>query len=84
MEECPFFSFEFVAGLSVIPRCGKGSEILQELCFQADRYQIILSLSPIFMPNGKIELMSTEQLMKWYGRFEFRGSSPFKREPCNI
>jgi hypothetical protein len=63
---------------------GNGSEILQELCFQADRYQIILSLSPIFMPNGKIEPMSTEQLMAWYGRFGFRGSSPFKREPCNI
>lgn len=63
---------------------GDGSQILQELCFQADKYQIILSLSPIFMPNGKSEPMSTEQLRSWYGRFGFRGSSPFKRKPCNI
>ena len=60
---------------------GNGSQILEELCFQADQYQIILSLSPIFMPNGKSEPMSTEQLRSWYGRFGFRGSSPFKREP---
>ena len=63
---------------------GNGSQILQELCFLADKYQIILSLSPIFMPNGKNEPMSTEQLKTWYGRFGFGGSSPFKRVPCKI
>ena len=61
---------------------GFGSQILQELCARADQYQIILSLSPIFMPNGKNKPMSTEQLRSWYGRYGFRGSSPFKREPC--
>jgi len=34
--------------------------------------------------NGKHEPMSTEQLRSWYGRFGFRGSSPFKREPAEI
>ncbi len=63
---------------------GNGSQILQQLCDQADKYQVILSLSPIFMPNGKHEPISTEQLRSWYGRFGFRGSSPFKREPSNI
>ena len=63
---------------------GSGSQILQQLCFQADKYQIILSLSPIFMPNGKNEPMSTEQLMAWYAKFGFRGGSPFKRVPAII
>ena len=63
---------------------GNGSRILQQLCFQADKFQIILSLSPIFMPNGKNEPMSTEQLKSWYGKFGFKGSSPFKREPTKL
>jgi N-acetylglutamate synthase-like GNAT family acetyltransferase len=63
---------------------GNGSQILQQLCDQADKYQVILSLSPIFMPNGKHEPISTEQLRSWYGQFGFRGSSPFKREPTKI
>lgn len=60
---------------------GDGSKILQELCIQADRYQIILSLSPIYMPNGKNESMSDDRLRSWYSRFGFRGSPQFKREP---
>ena len=60
---------------------GDGSQILQELCLQADKHQIILSLSPIFMPNGKDEMMSEERLREWYGRYGFRGRSHFKREP---
>ncbi len=63
---------------------GNGSQILQELCCQADKYQIILSLSPIFMPDGKNEPMSSEHLRSWYRRFGFGDSSPFKREPCKI
>jgi hypothetical protein len=62
-------------------RRGKGGQILEELCLQADKHQIILSLSPIFMPNGKDESMSNEGLREWYGRFGFRGNTPFKREP---
>ena len=63
---------------------GNGSSILHELCFQADKYQIILSLSPMFMPNGRDKPMSTEQMRSWYGSFGFRGSSHFKRVPCKI
>jgi hypothetical protein len=63
---------------------GNGGWMLQELCFQADKRHIILSLSPIHMPNGKDAWMSNERLRQWYGRFGFRGSSPFKREPCHI
>jgi hypothetical protein len=60
---------------------GNGSRILKELCFQADKHQIILSLSPIFMPNGKDNVMSDERLRQWYGRYGFKGRSHFKREP---
>ena len=63
---------------------GNGSQMLQDLCIQADNYQIILSLSPVFMPNGKDKPMSSEQLISWYGRFGFMGSSPFRREPSSI
>jgi hypothetical protein len=63
---------------------GNGGQILQELCLQADNYQIILSLSPVFMPNGKNQSMSDELLRSWYGRFGFGGSSQFKRDPCKI
>ena len=60
---------------------GDGALILQELCLQADRYRIILSLSPIPMPNGKNESMSSECLRKWYGNFGFKGHSHFIRKP---
>ena len=60
---------------------GNGGKILQELCWQADKYQIILSLSPINMPNGKTETMSNERLCEWYSGFGFRGSPQFKRTP---
>lgn len=63
---------------------GIGGQILQELCFQADKFQIILSLSPIGMPNGKNETMSNESLNKWYGGFGFKGSPQFTREPGEI
>lgn len=61
-----------------------GSQILQEFCFQADKCQLILSLSLIFMPTGKNEPMGSEHLRPWSRRFGFRGSSHFKREPCKI
>jgi len=63
---------------------GDGSRILRELCFQADKYQIILSLSPIFMPTGNNEPMSDELLKSWYGRFGFKGSLPFSRAPIKL
>ena len=63
---------------------GDGSQILQALCFQADKFQIILSLSPISMPTGKDAPMSDERLREWYGNFGFKGSSHFRREPSII
>jgi hypothetical protein len=63
---------------------GDGSRMLQELCAKANNYQIILSLSPIFMPNGKDVPMGGEHLKSWYGRYGFKGSSPFKRDPRKI
>ena len=62
-------------------RFGYGSRMLRELCLQADKHQIVLTLSPIFMPDGENEPMSDEKLRKWYGKFGFGDSSPFKREP---
>jgi hypothetical protein len=63
---------------------GDGSQMLQELCSQADKFRIILSLSPIFMPNGNSRPMSDEQLRSWYGRFGFMGSQPFSRDPLLV
>ena len=65
-------------------RRGSGTQILEELCLQADKHQIILSLSPIYMPNGKDDVMSDEHLRDWYGRYGFKGGSHFKREPVKI
>ena len=65
-------------------RRGSGTQILEELCLQADKHQIILSLSPIYMPNGKDEEMSDEQLRDWYASHGFKGRSHFIREPGKI
>ena len=62
-------------------RRGNGGKMLRELCSQADNHRIVLSLSPIFMPNGKDKSMSDERLRQWYHKFGFSGTSPFKREP---
>ena len=69
---------------SFMGRCGSGTQILEELCLQADKHQIILSLSPIYLPNGKDEVMSDEHLRDWYGRYGFKGGSHFKREPEKV
>lgn len=60
---------------------GNGSKILGELCRQADKFQIILSLSPLYMFNANNEHMNREHLKAWYGKFGFKGSPQFKREP---
>jgi hypothetical protein len=60
---------------------GSGKKMLAELCRQADKFQVVLSLSPLFVPNGKNEHMSSERLKIWYGKFGFKGSPQFKREP---
>jgi hypothetical protein len=60
---------------------GNGSKMLRGLCCQADKYQIILSLSPIFIPDNENKPMNDGELRSWYERFGFAGNSPFKREP---
>jgi len=63
------------------PQCGNGSLILQELCDQADKFNVSLKVSPIVMPNGKDPSMTTGQLIAWYNKFGFRGSSGLSRNP---
>jgi hypothetical protein len=60
---------------------GHGSIILKELCHQADRFNIRLSVSPIVMPNGKDPTMENGQLTEWYQNFGFKGSSGLLRKP---
>ena len=63
---------------------GVGKQIIQALCLQADKFQITLSVSPVFMPNGKDKEMSDEHLREWYGKYGFKGDSHFKRKPCKV
>jgi len=62
-------------------QCGNGSSILRELCDQADKFNISLKVSPIVMPNGRAPSMATDQLIAWYKKFGFRGSSGLLRNP---
>jgi hypothetical protein len=64
-----------------ISGCGHGSTILKELCHQADRFNICLSVSAISMPNGKDPSMGKEQLTQWYESFGFTGDSGLLRKP---
>jgi len=69
---------------SFISQCGNGSYILQELCDQADNFNVSLKVSPIVMPNGSSPLMATDHLVRWYKRFGFRGISGLLRIPLNV
>jgi hypothetical protein len=62
-------------------QCGSGSSILRELCEQADKFNVSLKVSPVVMPNGKSPSMATDQLIAWYKKFGFRGSSGLLRKP---
>lgn len=62
-------------------RRGNGSHMLRELCRKADCFNIHLSVSPVFMPNGKDARMDYELLAKWYGRFDFKGEATLMRTP---
>jgi hypothetical protein len=63
---------------------GNGSLMLQELCEQADKFNVFLKVSPIALPNGKDPSMATEQLIEWYHKFGFRGSSGLLRKPLTV
>lgn len=60
---------------------GSGSSILHELCKQADKFNVSLKVSPVVMPNGKAPSMVTDQLIAWYKKFGFKGSSGLLRKP---
>ena len=61
------------------PKQGYGSIILKELCSQADRFNIDLSVSAIFIDNGKDQDMDTNKLIQWYQHHGFNGTSGMVR-----
>lgn len=79
--ECCVYIYHLGAFLS---KRGYGSVILKELCSQADRFNISLSVSAIFIDNGKDQLMDTIRLVQWYQRFGFEGNSGLVRTPIRI
>ena len=64
-----------------VTRQGDGSKILEELCLQADGYNISLGVSPIVMPNGTGSQIGDAQLVKWYQRYGFKGEAGLLRQP---
>lgn len=64
-----------------VTNIGNGSKILHELCLKADKFKIILSVSPVSMPNGRSQNMDSEILTKWYERFGFKGIAGLIRKP---
>lgn len=66
---------------SFITHQGDGSLMLTELCSKADCFNIKLSVSPVYMPNGKDPHMEFDLLSKWYHRFNFKGEANLMRNP---
>lgn len=60
---------------------GSGAAMLGELCCQADRFGIYLSVSAVSMPNGLESQMSSSMLRQWYKRFGFKGDPALVRHP---
>lgn len=67
-----------------ISQQGDGSKILQELCVQADNFNISLTVSAIVMPNGKERQIEDNSLIQWYKSFGFSGETGLIREPNRI
>ncbi len=64
-----------------VTRQGDGSLILAELCRKADCFNISLSVSHVYLPNGKDPRIAFDCLLKWYNRFDFSGNSNLMRMP---
>lgn len=64
------------------PGHGHGTAMLQELCREANRFVVPISLSPIPCPNGEAPLLNGEALDLWYRRFGFKGRAHLVREPA--
>lgn len=67
-----------------ISKHGDGCKILKELCHRADKFNILLSVSAIFMPNGKDPKMDDDRLTEWYKRFGFKGDAGLLRVPVPV
>jgi hypothetical protein len=65
-------------------RSGNGSFILIELCNQADKFNVILKVSPIVMQNFKDPSMAADQLIPCYKSLGFIVSSGLLRNPLTI
>ena len=63
------------------PGSGHGTTMLKELCREANRLCVAISLSPIPSPNGNPPLLDDDALEAWYQRFGFRGDGHLVREP---
>jgi hypothetical protein len=61
---------------------GHGTQMLEVLCRQADKLNVVLSLSPIPSPNGEDHQINSRQLIDWYHKFGFRGDTLLSRQPC--
>ena len=62
-------------------RNGNGTKMLEILCREADRLNVVLSLSPIPSPNGEDHQITDRQLSDWYRNFGFRGETLLSRPP---
>ena len=63
------------------PRRGAGTVMLRALCAEADRRQVIVTLSAVSMDNGRDPQISNDDLAAWYRRFGFEGEGRMTREP---
>jgi len=63
-----------------MPGTGQGSQIIKFLCDSADEYGVRLCIQAEVQHNGNLT-MTTAELIDWYVKFGFTGSSLLHREP---
>ncbi|SCY63122.1 hypothetical protein [Desulfoluna spongiiphila] len=66
-----------------IPGSGNGTKMLEELCREANRLCVAISLSPTPCPDGTPPLLDVKALDAWYRRFGFQGDAHLVREPVS-
>lgn len=67
---------------SFVHKQGDGSRMMDALCRVADDYQVTLSLSPVYLDNGKDTTMGDDDMIGWYRRFGFEGEGQLLRTPA--
>ncbi|VFQ45591.1 hypothetical protein [Desulfoluna butyratoxydans] len=65
------------------PGSGHGTTMLDELCSQANRFSVALSLSPVPCPTEIPPPLGSDALDAWYRRFGFQGDGHLVREPVD-